>query len=560
MAGAADSKADFSFGDYRVDRADERLWGPDGPVRLGNKAFRVLVMLAEQQGRLLTKEALFSSVWDGTIVSESALTSVIKELRRALGDESKTPRYIESVYGRGYRFLPEVREVESAARPAEAELPSPRHATASRLGQPPLLYIGPFDDATVRDSHPHLADVLREEILFALSRFRDIRLVSDPEAPATPRGGDYDERDYMLTVRLIGDGDSVRAFARLTRLSSGAIIWTDQVEVAGGRPGLIVEQLVRKVAAAALPRLHDDVLQNLPQEADDVYDLYFLHRLETRSLDNLADARRLAADWERLIEANPGFGLAYPPLIRLYNIDFGYTGLGSTGPDERARAYELAHRAVAIDPTEAHFHTVKGWCHLWAAEAPRAREHLQEALQLNPYNQGRLLEAATAYMFLDELDRAAELLERCRNLTPFATQAPHEDEGLLHLLRRDFDTASDRLSLSAHHSISCGLYALLAAAGARRAGVAEQARAWRARVAEKWAADEPLTDERLVAWVVYHHPFQEEARRAWVLELLDSAFRPAGGSPRSRGQAPRSTPSAPSRAASGEARPAPPQS
>jgi hypothetical protein len=49
-------------------------------------------------------------VWDGTIVSESALTSVVKELRRALGDDARAPRYIESVYGRGYRLLSHVVE------------------------------------------------------------------------------------------------------------------------------------------------------------------------------------------------------------------------------------------------------------------------------------------------------------------------------------------------------------------------------------------------------------------------------------------------------------------
>ena len=92
------------FGDFTIDRADERLIGPQGPVKIGNKAFQVLAMLIDHEGRLLTKDALFSSVWDGMIVSESSLTSVIKELRRALGDDPRAPRYIESVYGRGYRL------------------------------------------------------------------------------------------------------------------------------------------------------------------------------------------------------------------------------------------------------------------------------------------------------------------------------------------------------------------------------------------------------------------------------------------------------------------------
>jgi DNA-binding winged helix-turn-helix (wHTH) protein len=95
----------LAFGDFVIDRVNESVIGPEGRLRIGDKAYRVLLSLAEQDGKLVTKDALFSSVWDGVIVSESALTSAVKELRRALGDESRTPRYIESVYGRGYRLL-----------------------------------------------------------------------------------------------------------------------------------------------------------------------------------------------------------------------------------------------------------------------------------------------------------------------------------------------------------------------------------------------------------------------------------------------------------------------
>lgn len=101
----ANRVAESQFDSFSIDAADERLFGPHGPVRLGNKAFQVLLRLVERRGRLVTKDELMSSVWDGTIVSEFSLTSAIKELRRALGDDARAPRFIESVYGRGYRFL-----------------------------------------------------------------------------------------------------------------------------------------------------------------------------------------------------------------------------------------------------------------------------------------------------------------------------------------------------------------------------------------------------------------------------------------------------------------------
>ena len=521
----------LTFGDFTIDRADERLLGPSGPVRLGNKAFRVLLMLAEQQGRLLTKDALFSSVWDGTIVSESALTSVVKELRRALGDESRPPRYIESVYGRGYRFLP---AVSSSAPPAAASGETAPVPTAS-AAKPPLLFVPGIDDSAVRDSQPYLAAALREEILLALSRFRDIRLVSDAGVTGAPCTGDRGERDYQLTLKLVPHPDCIRAFARLSRLGTRAIVWADQVDLPAGSPGADIDRLVRSVVAVALPRMQDDLLCDLSPQPQDVYDLYFATRLKMRAMRSFAEAREVATAWEQLIRKHPKFTLAYPPLTRLYNTDYCFAGIGSCGSSERQRAYELAHAAFAIDPTDSHLHTIKGWAHLRAGEPALARDHLTEALRLNPYNQRRLVELATGFMHLDQLDQAADLLERYRTLTPFVTEAPHEEQGLLHLLRGEFDRASEQLALVRRYhpddpagmelTITGELFALLAAAGADAADLESRAGRWRALMADRWCRDDPPTDDRLIEWVAFQEPFQDPDRKRWVLDLLERALR-----------------------------------
>ncbi|MGE0827207.1 MAG: AAA family ATPase [Candidatus Binatia bacterium] len=93
------------FGRYAVDRENEQLRLDNQPVRLTNKAFAVLHHLVEHPGQLVTKEALFAAVWSETIVSETALTNCIGELRHALRDNPKQPRFIETVHRRGYRFI-----------------------------------------------------------------------------------------------------------------------------------------------------------------------------------------------------------------------------------------------------------------------------------------------------------------------------------------------------------------------------------------------------------------------------------------------------------------------
>lgn len=534
MPSDTDRDSDLSFGAFTIVRADERVVGTNGPVKLGRKAYRLLLMLAEREGQLLTKDALFASVWDGTIVSESALTSVIKELRRALDDQSVSPRYIESVYGRGYRLLPPVSRClptrlrapdQAAFRPAE---------TAAPLGRAPLLFVPPFDESAIADTNPHLGAVLHEEVLIALSRFRDIRLISDlGPSHAADRFG---KRDYRLSIRLLRHGEAIQAFTRISRLSSGAIIWADQMALASGNPMQSVDDIARRVAGIALPRLRDDMLRNVPEHPGDAYDQYFLNRLRMRDLDALENGKAAAAAWEHLIEEHPELVQAYPPLTRLYNTDYGFTGLGSAGRNERRRAYELAHRAITIDPTDSHLHTAKGWCHLWASEPDLASRHFEEAVQLNPYHQERLVEVATGFMFLDELDRATEILERCRALTGFASEAPQEEEGLLLLLRQDYRQAAEALALArrvhpddrvkARPSPLTRFYALLAAAGEGDAGLAEQAGDWRRSVEARWAGPDPLDDARLTAWILFHNPFQREERRAWLLSLVALALAP----------------------------------
>src|SRR5687767_12523334 len=254
MPSDKDLETNLALGDFVIDRADERVLGPDGPLRLGHKAYRVLLSLAEQDGRLLTKDALFASVWDGTIVGESALTSTIKELRRALGDESRTPRYIESVYGRGYRLIAPVRAAEDRSpvdRSIESE-PGSRPENGIAEGRPPLVLISAFDDSAVRARHPHCAAELREEVLSGLARFREIQLVADDRPEEESACGRRSERGYQLTARLLPEGEGVKVIARAKRLGDGVVVWAETMSLADTGTAGGVEKIVRRIVGSAL--------------------------------------------------------------------------------------------------------------------------------------------------------------------------------------------------------------------------------------------------------------------------------------------------------------------
>jgi DNA-binding winged helix-turn-helix (wHTH) protein len=516
----------LQFGEFTLDRADERLYGPSGPIRIGNKAFRVLQALIEQDGLLLTKEALFTSVWDGTIVSESALTSVIKELRRALGDESKSPRFIESVYGRGYRFIAGA----NAAAPTSAGRATPaaaRHNGDSRAkeqsGEPPVVVISDFNDSAVREKHPYCAQQLREEVLSGLARFREIQLIAeDGEMPAEPVHGSKG-RGYRVSASLLPDGGGVKVLARASRLGDGVVIWAETLALADGGTAHGVEQIVRRIVGSALPAMDADISLGLPEVSESFYERYLIAKRRSLAAETLDEARGAAAELETLIAERPDFGLAYPPLVRLYNTDFGFTAYGSSGAEERDRALVLAKAALAADRGNVHAYTVLGFCHLYHGEHRLARECLERALDLNPYNPVRLNEVASAMIYLGEFERAGALFEMGLHLQRFADDSLLEDRGKLHLVKGENDSARDSLAGIARHSIWSELYLALAEIALETDAGGRRFATWAERVRAGWhAAPEPSITE-IEQWVAGHHPFVEPAGER-LFSALSRAF------------------------------------
>ena len=92
------------FGPYQLDPVQGLKRG-QREVRLTPRSLAVLSLLAGQPGRVVSKEELFATVWQDTAVTDSALATCIQEIRRALGDRPRDPRFVETLHRRGYRFV-----------------------------------------------------------------------------------------------------------------------------------------------------------------------------------------------------------------------------------------------------------------------------------------------------------------------------------------------------------------------------------------------------------------------------------------------------------------------
>ena len=108
----------FRVGDWTAYPKRDAIEGPDGTVRIEPRVMQVLVALAARPDDVVTREELLETVWNGTFVSDEVLTNAIRELRKALADDAKSPRYIQTLPKKGYRLVAPVQVLEARTPPA----------------------------------------------------------------------------------------------------------------------------------------------------------------------------------------------------------------------------------------------------------------------------------------------------------------------------------------------------------------------------------------------------------------------------------------------------------
>ena len=125
-------EGEFQLGDRRVRPHTNTVVGPEGETHVEPKAMQVLAFLAERSGRVVSKHEILAQVWKGTFVSEEVLPNAIWELRKALGDDAKRPRFIQTLPKTGYRLIARVRPAWPRWRP----MPKPIACGVSRWSPP----------------------------------------------------------------------------------------------------------------------------------------------------------------------------------------------------------------------------------------------------------------------------------------------------------------------------------------------------------------------------------------------------------------------------------------
>src|SRR5262245_9183271 len=127
----------YVFGTLSVDCGQFRVERDGRPIELEPKAFDLLLLLIERRGEVVTKQEILDRVWSGTAVTDNALTRVVAQLRKALGDDARVATFIETVPTRGYRWLPEPDQSspQSAVGSRQSAVGSPQSAVGGQQSE-----------------------------------------------------------------------------------------------------------------------------------------------------------------------------------------------------------------------------------------------------------------------------------------------------------------------------------------------------------------------------------------------------------------------------------------
>jgi len=443
----------LAFGDYRLVTERRELRRGVELIGLEPKAFDLLTYLVLHRDRVVSKDDLLQEVWGGRVVSESAITTRINAVRRALGDDGTAQRLVRTFTRKGIRFVGEVTEMSDPVSPAAADPPSRIPRAVDR----PSIAVLPFQNMSGDPEQEYFVDGMVEEIITALSRIRWLFVIAR-NSTFTYKGQtvDVEQVGHELGVRYVLKGSvrkadqRVRITGQLIDTATGAHLWADrfdglledvfelQDKVASSVAGIIepalqaaetaraatrptndlnAYDLYLRALAAFFPRTKDQVLEalgllNQAIAIDRYYGLALswaaiCHRQlvsnswaedpET-SRDKARDLARQALD---VGENDPGILVNAALVLAFFGEDIGAT-------------IALADHALTLNPSYARGWYLSGSLRVWAGQPDLAIKHFKTSLQLNPRERigvpAELSAIGMAYFFKHQFEEAASKL------------------------------------------------------------------------------------------------------------------------------------------------------
>jgi TolB-like protein len=433
-------------GEWELDPELYELRRGGKPAKVEPRVFDLLHFLVRNAGRVVSRDEIVDEIWGGRIVSEATISTCLKGVRQALGDDGRTQRFIKTVHGRGFRFVGEVTEDKKPAgpeaRPSDKSRPD-ESAPKGPTGRP-LLAVLPFDNLSA-EVDEYFADGLTEDIITNLARFRELQVIARTatfqlkgQPIELPRLARELGVNYVVEGSVRRAGGRVRITAQLIDAGTGVHLWADHYDREMEDIFALQDEVTRTIAATLGIKLQDAALtRSLKKSASelDAYDCVLRARRFTwlLSAEAHAEARDLL---EKAVALDPNSAEAHALLANVYLAEhrIGANPL----PDPIGRALKMAQTATRLDPQDAYAHCWLAIVHFFRGENDKFEVEAGRALALNPNDPETLADIGHYLAFMGEFERGAELSRRAQALNPLHPGWYHFSLARLHYDQRDY--------------------------------------------------------------------------------------------------------------------------
>jgi len=492
----------YRFGPFELDLARFELRTAGVPCAIEPQVFSLLAFLVEHRERLVSRDEIIEKVWDGRVVTDSAVASRVKSARKALGDDGKAQRYIKTVHGQGFRFVAEVHAERDepavrAARdsgPTDSDQPGPAPLAAEASSQPSIAVL-PFQPLGEAGPYAAIADALPHDLITELSRLRWL-FVTARGSSFRLRAMDPDMREvgrllgvrYCLSGTVEVTGRRLAVTTELVDARGGGIVWAERYTGSIDDVHAVRTEIRSKILTALeiqIP-LHEAAQARLVStenlDAWAAYHLGLQHMYRFNRVDNAVAAELFG----RAVAQDPGFARAHAGLSFVhFQTAFMHQSEDIAG--ETALARSCAQRGLDLDPLDPFVNFTMGRSFWLEGDLERGLAWLERATSLSPnYAQGIYARAWTETLAGKGL-AGREHVDLAMRLSPLDPlyYAMLGTRAFTHMAEGEDQDAANWAERAARSPGAHVLIAMIAAAAEELAGNAVRARAWATNVRER---------------------------------------------------------------------------
>ena len=468
------------FGVFELDLRAGELRKLGLRVRLQEQPFQILVMLLEHPGEVVTRDELQKKLWpvDTFVDFDQGLNKAISKIREALSDSAESPRFVETVARRGYRFLAEVKVVDGAPIRSSEPATEPHHTgTAEARDRPDLaeklavqkrllpslawkvsafallllsssfavwklhswnrpslrirsLAVLPLESLSSDASQDYFADGMTDELISDLGQISALRVISRTSVMAykharkpLPQIARELNVDAVVEGTVLRSGDQVRITAQLIEASADKHLWSQSYE-GELRDTLALQSKVARAIAdqirISLNPQEQAALKNVKVVNPEAYVSYLKGRYfwNKRTADSLKAA---LAYFNQAIEEDPKYAQAYSGLADTYALlgDWQYAVM--TPKEALPKAKAAAIKALELDNTLGEAHNSLAFCldgFDWDLDS--AGKEFRRAIELNPGYATAHHWYAWHLALLYRYDEALAEMRKAENLDPLS--------------------------------------------------------------------------------------------------------------------------------------------